>query len=123
MAGEESAKTVGQRVVLEVGDTEQAFGGLLDVVCHDSQSLVVVQDTGDKEHDGQDQGHQVLQASVVEDAHVLQVVAGLDVANGLFDAPSFDVGTHYSPQALETRPQRLGRQQEQLFVPEPVDHQ
>ncbi len=109
VSGEQGAQAVGEGVVFEVRDTEEAFGGAFDVAGHEAQAGIMVEDAGAEVDDGEQQWHEVLQALVVE--HVLELVAGLDVADGFFDAPTFDVRAYKPPQVLETVAKRPGRQQ------------
>ncbi len=88
MAGQQGAQSVGQCVVFEIGYAEQAFCGLFYVAGHDAKAGIVVEYAGSKEHGRQHQRHQVLLDLVIEDADILQVVAGFDAADGLFDAPA-----------------------------------
>ena len=75
--GKQGAQAIGQGVILEVRYAEEAFGGLLDVLGHDTQATIMVQYTGGEEHDGKQQGQQVAQSLILEHTHVLEVIAGL----------------------------------------------
>ena len=59
----------------------------------------MVEDAGAEEHGCKHERHEVLQALVVENAYVFEVVAGFGVADGFFDTPAFEVGANEPPQA------------------------
>lgn len=74
-------------------------------------------------HSGQHQGHEILEPLVIEHPDVFEFVAGLDVSDRLFDAPTPYVGPYPAPETFEAPAQRLGGQQHEGFLYESMNDQ
>ena len=70
-----------------------------------------------REHDRR----QRLDLAVLEQAHVLEVVGLLDVADGVLDPPAGDVSLHDLPEGLARSCLREGGQQHHRLLPESPD--
>ena len=123
MSRKEAAKSIRQRVVLEIRNPKDPLGRFENVTGHDFQSLPRVQHDRGKGHHGQQERKQVLQARILEHAHILQVITLLDEADRLLNTPPPKIRSHEPPQHLAAPPEGpIGQQHQRLFPPA-SDHQ
>ena len=88
---ENGGDPVGEGVVVEVRDAEEAFGDLRDVIREDGKFEVLAEVDGGEEGNGDNDGHHVAEAIVVEKAKVFEVIALLDEADRFLDHPTGEV--------------------------------
>ena len=89
-----------------------------DASCDDVVLLRVPDPRHAEVDGGEDDRGQGLDLSVLEQAHVLDAVGLLDVADGVLDPPAGDVALHDLPEGLARRCLREGRQQHHRPLPE-----
>ena len=114
---EDGPNAVGEAVTVEVGDAEESSGGTQGMCGEYLEAFAEADADAEEVCRGKDEGEQVPHAPIGKDADILDLIALLDEADGLFDAPTGDIRFDDTPDDLAMPPHRFGgKEHERLFA-------
>jgi len=122
-SGADLADAIGNGVVTEVGNAEEAFGGAQGVVAQDDEFGLLTEFDHREVHGRQRQGHEVAQALVAQYANVFETVGLLGKTQRFLDAPAREVGLDRPPESLAVLAQRDGREHHEGVLAKALDDQ